>query len=142
VSNWISAFPGRNKYHDEMIRLMVWDLVGTALDLAEWKRSVSLLMGQEETQRNLFTATLFRNVLHTPELFQQIGFLLQGITSEDVAGDTLKEWFEGQLADWIALVAAGQHKGNLSSQTFSELVHNTYALVFWEHVARVFQRWS
>src|SRR6266567_167036 len=139
IEHWLTAFPGRNTSHDETIRLLVWDMVGAALAYAEWDKVVLLLMGYGKTQHNLFTATLFRNMVHTDEVFHQISLLLKKTAIVGVAADMLKEGFEEQLSEWIELAAVGLHIGFLYARTFSELVVNTYVLVFWEHVARAFR---
>src|SRR5438045_3508850 len=65
IEDWLTAFPGRDSYHDATIRLLVCDMVGAALAYADWDRLVLLLMGFGKTQHNLLTATLLRNSVQT-----------------------------------------------------------------------------
>lgn len=134
----MTAFPGRDSYHDATIRLLVCDVVGAALAYADWDRLVLLLMGFGKTQHNLFTATLFRNIVQTDGMYHQLGLLLKQTANVGVAADILKDWFEEQLSVWIDLVP-GQRTGFICSQTFTELISNVYTLVFWEHIARAFR---
>src|ERR1700687_4342271 len=60
LSNWVTHFPGRNRLPDESMRLLVWDLVGSALAYADWDILVRLLMGEQLADGNLFTWTLYR----------------------------------------------------------------------------------
>src|SRR5713226_3055067 len=46
LTNWLTCFPGRNKQHDEEMRLLAWDLVGSALAYADWIALVALLSGE------------------------------------------------------------------------------------------------
>ncbi|HLZ81036.1 MAG TPA: hypothetical protein VKP04_05335 [Ktedonobacteraceae bacterium] len=138
IEDWLTAFPGRDTYHDATIRLLVCDLVGATLAYTEWDAFVLLLMGFGKTQHNLFTATLFCNTMQTDEMYRQLGLLLQQTANVGVAADMLKDWFEEQVSVWIDL-APGQRSGFLCSQVFTELISNIYTLVFWEHVARAFR---
>ena len=138
IEFWLTAFPGRDSYHDATIRLLVCDLVGAALAYADWDRLVLLLMGFGKTKHNLFTATLFRNIIQIDGMYRQIGLLLNNTVNVGVAADIIKGWFEEQLSVWIDL-ASGQRMGFMCSQAFTELISNVYTLVFWEHVARAFR---
>jgi hypothetical protein len=41
----------------------VWDLAGSALAYADWVGLVAVLMGEAQTSENLFTMTIYRNIL-------------------------------------------------------------------------------
>ncbi len=68
LTNWLTCFPGRNKQHDEEMRLFAWDLLGSALAYASWDDLVALLIGAAQTSDNLFTMTLYRSILHLSSL--------------------------------------------------------------------------
>ena len=139
VAHWVDGFVGRNRAHDEVVRLLVWDVVGAALAHVEWDTLVVMLLDQPERRRNLFTATLYRNLTSNAGLLLEVSRLFVTAPSVIAAADALKAWCEKQLADWIDLVAAGRQGHALVHQVFSELVYNTYTLIFWDHVARAFR---
>jgi hypothetical protein len=81
LTNWLTVFPGHQKQHDEEMRLLAWDLLGSALAYAEWVKLAEMLMSGTAPGTNLFTMTLYRSVLgssalqqHTPlsTLFQSL----------------------------------------------------------------------
>ena len=78
LSNWLTRFPGRNKQHDESMLLFVWDLAGSALAYADWVCLVALLVGEVQTCENLFTMTIYRNILHDRHLQQPVSKLVHG----------------------------------------------------------------
>ncbi len=42
------------------MRLLAWDLAGSALAYADWDGLVALLTGRAQASENLFTLTLYR----------------------------------------------------------------------------------
>src|SRR5207248_829886 len=69
LMSWCTRFPGRRMLHDESMRLLAWDMVGTSLAYADWDALVSVLLGEATGCENVFTMTLYRCILnHTPFL--------------------------------------------------------------------------
>src|SRR5438105_4657487 len=64
LNQWYMCFPGRKRYSDDSVRLLVWDLVGTALAYADWHVLVAIVAGETVTHENLFTWSLSRCVLN------------------------------------------------------------------------------
>jgi len=139
LTNWLTSLPGRNKLHDEEMRLFAWDLVGSALAYADWVRLVEMVIGEAQTSDNLFTLTLSRSILNSQQFQQQAQILMSEATSLYAAADVLKDWFEVQVDAWIAAPASRQWKRSPISAVASDLIQNTYTLIFWEHVARAFR---
>jgi hypothetical protein len=139
LSNWLTCFPGRNKRHEEEMRLLAWDLLGSALAYASWDDLVALLIGAVQTSANLFTMTLYRSILHHHQLQQQMSVLLSTTASVSMAADVLKEWFEEQVDVWIASSAARCQQNTLMTVLAHGLVQNTYSVIAWEHVAKAFR---
>lgn len=139
LTNWLTVFPGRNKRHDEEMRLLAWDVLGSALAYAEWVQLVDMLMSGTARGANLLTMTLYRSVLSSNELRQQVGTVLSQATSLYAGADAVKDWFEVQLDAWIEAPVARLEQHTPLSVLFQSLVQNTYAVIFWEHVARAFR---
>ncbi len=72
LTNWLTMLTVRNKRHDEEMLLLAWDLLGSALTYADWVKLVEMLMSGAATGANLFTVMLYRNVLSSNELQQQV----------------------------------------------------------------------
>jgi len=139
LSNWLTCFSGRNRQHDEEMRLLAWDLLGSALAYASWDDLVALLIGTAHTSDNLFTMTLSRSILHHHQLQQQMSVLLSTTASVSIAADVLKEWFEEQVDVWIASSAARCQQHIPMMLLAQGLIQNTYSVTAWEHVARAFR---
>jgi hypothetical protein len=138
ISDWMNRFPGRNKYHDHFMYLLVWDLLGSALSYTEWDVLVALLTGGE-VLCNVFTMTLSQCIQRSQFLHAHMSRLLRDAPNVYAAADAMKEWFEAVLADWIDKMVFRRQISALISQVFSELLQHTYGLVVWEHVARAFR---
>src|SRR5689334_10479074 len=54
LSNWLSLFPVRAMRHDEEMRLLAWDLLGSALAFVEWIQLVGLVGGGSASDANIF----------------------------------------------------------------------------------------
>ncbi len=139
LTNWLTVFPGRNKRHDQEMLLLAWDLLGSALAYAEWVKLVEMLMSGATPGANLFTMTLYRTVLGSNELQQQVGTLLSQASSLYASADAVKDWFELQLDTWIEASAARLQKNTPLTVLFQSLIQNTYVVIAWEHVARAFR---
>ncbi len=139
LTNWLTLFPGRNKRHDEEMRLLAWDLLGSALAYADWVQLVEMLASGVAPGTNLFTMTLYRIIVSSSELQQQVGTLLSQISSLYVGADAVKDWFELQLDTWIEAPAARRRPHAPMTILFHSLIQNTYAVIYWEHVVRAFR---
>jgi hypothetical protein len=139
LSNWLTRFPGRDKQHDESLLLFVWDLAGSALAYADWIGLVALLVGEVQTCENLFTMTIYRNILNDRHLQQSVSKLVQEASSLYAGADSVKDWFETQVDAWVDASAIRRQKSASISELVSGLIHNTYTLINWEHVARAFR---
>ena len=141
LDNWLTHFPGRNKQHDGSLLLFVWDLVGSALAYADWVGLVGLLVGQAHTCENLFTMTIYRNVLNHRHVQQPVSKLVQEASTLYTGADSVKYWFEVQVNAWVDASATRRQKNVSISELVSGLIQNTYTLINWEHVARAFRPW-
>jgi hypothetical protein len=139
LTNWLTRFPGRNKQHDESLLLFVWDLVGSALAYADWIALVAVLVGEAHTSDNLFTMTMYRNILTDRHFQQSVRRLVHEASNLYVGADGVKNWFEVQVDAWVAASATRQRKDLSISKVVAELIENTYTLIAWEHVARAFR---
>src|SRR5258706_1344713 len=139
LDNWLTRFPGRNKQHDESMLLFVWDLAGSALAYADWVCLVALLMGEVQTCENLFSMTIYRNILNDGHFLQPVSKLVQEASSLYAGADSLKYWFEVQVDAWVDASAIRQQRNRSISELVSGLIQNTYMLINWEHVARAFR---
>jgi hypothetical protein len=139
LSDWLSGFPGRNRQHDGEMRLLAWDLLGSALAYAEWVRLVEMVIGEAQTSDNLFTLTLFRNIRNSSQLQQHVRPVVNEASSLYAAADALKDWFEIEVDAWISSPGIRQQQNVPISVLVSGLIQNTYALIHWAHVARAFR---
>jgi hypothetical protein len=139
LENWLTRFPGRNKQHDESLLLFVWDLAGSALAYADWVGLVAVLIGEAQTSENLFTMTIYRHILNDGHVLQSVSKLVQEASSLYTVADSVKYWFETQVNAWIDASALRQQRNRSISELVSGLIHNTYTLIHWEHVARAFR---
>ena len=139
LDNWHTHFPGRNKQHDESLLLFVWDLVGSALAHADWVCLVALLIGEVQTCENLFTMTIYRNILNDGHFLQPVSKLVQEASSLYAGADGVKYWFETQVNTWVDASAIRRQRNVSISELVSGLIQNTYTLINWEHVARAFR---
>jgi hypothetical protein len=139
LDNWLNRFPGRNKQHDESLLLFVWDLAGSALAYADWIGLVSVLIGEAHTSDNLFTMTMYRNILTDRHFQQAVRRLVHEASTLYAGADSVKNWFEVQVDAWVAASATHQRKNVSISKLVADLIQNTYTLIHWEHVARAFR---
>jgi hypothetical protein len=139
LDNWLTRFPDRNKQHDESLLLFVWDLVGSALAYADWIGLMALLIGEAQTCENLFTMTIYRNILNDGHFLQPVSKLVQEASSLYAGADSVKDWFESQVNAWVDASAIRRQRNMSISELVSGLIHNTYTLINWEHVARAFR---
>lgn len=139
LNNWLTGFPGRNWGHDEAIRLLAWDLAGSALAYADWDILVRLLMGEKLAGGNLFTWTLYRCIRAVPEWQQQVGLFMQEAASLYACADALKDWMRELVDEWMETdLVEYQHTGPVL-MLVTHLIANTYTVINWWHVARAFR---
>lgn len=139
LTHWLTCFPGRNRVHDESLRLLAWNVVGSALAYAEWETLVLLLTGEPHISENLFTMTVYRSILQSPQLQQHARIVLSEASSLYGAADALQDWFEIQIDAWIDTSAANRQRQAAITLLAHGLIQNTYTVIFWEHVARAFR---
>jgi len=101
LTNWQMNVPDRYRLYDGYLRLLAWDLVGSALAYADWDLLVRLLTGETITNDNLFTWSLYRSILNDSHLHQPVGVLMNEAPDAYTCADTLKDWFEAQINAWI-----------------------------------------
>jgi hypothetical protein len=139
ITNWVMRFAHCNRSYDASIGLLVWDLLGSALEHTAWNDLVALLTGGEVIS-TLFTMTLLRCIQHSQLLYTHIDGVLGGASNAHAAAESLKAWFEALLADWVNKMALERHVDAQITQVFDGLMQNVYGLIFWEHVARAFRK--
>jgi hypothetical protein len=139
LTKWLTMFHNREMRHDEEMRLLAWDVLGSALAYAEWVQLVEMLMSGAASGANLFTMTLYRSVLSNSELQVHIRTVLSQASSLYAGADAVHDWFKLQLDTWIEAPAARRKQQTPLSVLFESLIQNTYTVIFWEHVARAFR---
>ncbi len=139
LTNWYTCFPGRNRHYDEYVRLLAWDLVGSALAYADWNVLVALLAGETVSNDNLFTWTLYRCILNDRQLLHPVNAMMNEALSAYACADTLKEWFRVQVDAWIDLSATQRQRSLPISVLVYSLIQNVYTVIYWEHVAWAFR---
>ena len=139
LMNWSTCFPGRNRYYDGSLRLLIWDMVSSALAEASWDVLVALLAGETVASANLFTWSLYRCILNDHQLQQPIRVLMRDAPDAYACADALKEWFRVQVDAWIDLPASRRQRSLPISVLVYSLIQNTYTVIYWEHVAEAFR---
>jgi len=139
LTQWQMNIPHRNRAYDGYLRLLAWDLVGSALAYADWDMLIKLLAGETVTSDNLFTWSLYRSIMNDYHLHQPVGALMNEAPNVYACADAIKEWFEVQFDAWIdASAVRRQHNAAISVVVYN-LIQSTYRVINWEHVARAFQ---
>ena len=137
--NWLNARPERDSGFDANMRLLAWDMVGSALAYADWDVLISLLVGRAKRSSNLFTMTLFLCIQSDEQLFAFIWEMMRAYSYCYECADTMRYWFREQVDAFIdSPDALPQHSGMAS--LVHELLETTYRVVVWEHVARAFRQ--
>jgi hypothetical protein len=139
LTRWHMNVPNRSRSFNGYLRLLAWDLVGSALAYADWDILVTLLAGGTVTSENLFTWSLYRSILNDSHLHQPVGVLMSEASSAYACADSLKDWFEAQMNAWIDASAVRRQRNASISVVAYTLIQNTYTVINWEHVARAFQ---
>ncbi len=139
LTNWYTCFPGRDRRYDDSVRLLMWDLVGSALAYADWDTLVALLAGETVSNENLFTWTLCRCIMNDRQLQHPVQALMREAPSVYACADALKDWFSVQVDAWIDLPATRRQRNLPISVLVYSLIQNTYTVIYWEHVAEAFR---
>ncbi len=139
LSNWLTCFPGRDRQHDEEMRLFAWDLVGSALAYADWDGLVVLFTGTVQRNNNPFTRTLFNCIMRFDQLREHVWALLGAASSVYVAADVCKEWLTEQVDMWMDTPVAQHQTQTPISVVCQHLIQDIYSVISWEHVARAFR---
>jgi hypothetical protein len=139
LTNWQMDVPDSFRAYAGYLRLLVWDVVGSALAYADWESLVRLLTGETVSSDNLFTWSLYRSILNESHLHQPVGTLMQEAPHVYACADTLKDWFEAQINAWIDASAVRCRRNATISVVVYNLLQSAYEVINWEHVARAFQ---
>ncbi len=139
LTNWHMNIPDRYRAYDGYLRLLVWDVVGSALAYADWDILVRLLRGETVSSDNLFTWSLYGSILNDSRLHQPVSMLMNEALNAYACADTIKDWFEVQINAWFDASAVRRQQNRTISVVVYTLIQNTYTLINWEHVARAFQ---
>jgi len=139
LTNWQMNVPNRYRSYDGYLRLLAWDLVGSALAYADWDILVRLLSGETVTDDNLFTWSFYCSIMNDSHLHQPVGVLMNEAPSAYACADAIKEWFEVQIDAWVdASEVRRQHNATISVVVYI-LIQSTYMVINWDHVASAFQ---
>jgi hypothetical protein len=114
-------------------------LVSSALAYADWDILVTLLTGGIVTSDNLFTWSLYRNIMNDSHLHQPVSMLMNEAPNVYACADTLKDWFEAQINAWIDAPAVRRQQNATISVVAYTLIQNTSTVINWEHVAEAFR---
>jgi hypothetical protein len=139
LTNWQINVPDRSRSYDGYLRLLSWDLVGSALAYADWDMLVRLLSGETVSDDNLFTWSLYRSIMNDSHLHQPVGVLMSEAPNAYASADAIKEWFEVQIDAWIDASAVRRQHNVVISVVVYNLIQNTYTVINWDHVGRAFQ---
>ena len=138
IFNWLCLHPGRDSRFDEHMRLLAWDLAGSALAYADWDELVKLLTGRMKKSKNLFTVTLCQFILSERRRLSFVQEMLQAFSDSYECADRMKDWFRERVDRWFDGSDDVAEQTALSALV-AELLQNTYTLIAWEHVARTFR---
>lgn len=138
IFNWLCVYPGRDTRFDENMRLLAWDIVGSALAYADWDELVKLLAGLAKKSKNLFTVTLYHFILSDGRLLAFIQEMLQAFPNAYECADRMKDWFREQV-DTVFDGSDEVPQQTSLSALVNEFIQDTYKMIAWEHVARAFR---
>src|SRR5437868_3311992 len=105
LTNWQMNVPDRSRSYDGYLRLLAWDLVGSALAYADWDMLVTLLSGETVSDDNLFSWSLYRSIMNDSHLHQPVGVLMNEAQNVYACADAIKDWFEAQINAWVDVCA-------------------------------------
>src|SRR5256884_4328708 len=136
LTNWHMNVSDRYRSYDGYLRLLAWDLVGSALAYADWDILVTFLIGETVTSDNLFTWSLYRSIMNDSHLHQPVGVLMNEAPNAYACADVIKDWFEAQIDAWIDAPAARRQHNAMISVVVYNLIQATYMVINWEQVPR------
>jgi hypothetical protein len=136
--NWLCANPQRDSRFDAYVRLLAWDLVGSALAFTDWYRVVALLVGRARKSNNLFTLTLYQFIRADGQLLAFIQEMVQAFPNSYDCADTMNVWFREQVDMLFDERHMFSQPSGMALLVY-ELLLDTYRVIVWEHVARAFR---
>jgi len=138
LTSWHMNVPDRYRSYDGYLRLLAWDLVGSALAYVDWDTLVRLLSDEPIADDNLFTWSLYRSIMNDSHLHQPVGVQMNEAPNAYVCADAVKDWFEAQINAWIDASAVRRQRNATISVVVYNLIQSAYGIINWEHVARAF----
>ena len=136
--NWLCANSQRDSRFDAYVRLLAWDLAGSALAFADWHTVVALLVGRVRKSNNLFTVTLYQFILADGQLLAFVQDMVQAFPNSYECADTMHAWFREQVDMLFDERHMFSQPSGMASLVY-ELLLDTYRVIVWEHVARAFR---
>ena len=136
--NWLCVTPARDTGFDANMRLLAWDLVGTALAYADWDVLVKLLAGRAKKSKDVFTLALFRFIASDGQLQAFVQEMILAFPNTYQCADTMRDWFREQIDMLFDGHEELPHPMGMAALVH-ELLETTYRVVVWEHVARAFR---
>ena len=136
--NWLCAQPARDSRFDVNMRLLAWDVVGTALAYADWIALVGLLTDRIRKSKNVFTVTLYQYIRADGQLLVFVQEMLQAFPNTYQCADTMQDWFREQVDTLFERSDLFPLPMGIAALV-NELLQQTYTVVAWEHVARAFR---
>jgi hypothetical protein len=136
--NWLCTHPARDTSIDANVRLLAWDLAGSALAYTEWDTLVGLLTGRTKKSKNLFVMTFYQYILADGQLLALVQDMVQAFPRSYECADMMHDWFREQvdmLFDEHHMLPQPVGMASL----VHELLQDTYKVIVWEHVARAFR---
>ena len=136
--NWLCTYSGRDHRFDEQMRLLAWDVAGSALAHIEWDDLVRWLTGQGRKSKNQFTVTLYRLILNDEQLQAFVRDMLGAFPTVYQCADRMQEWFREQVDTLFDGQREVPQLGVLP-MLVSKLIEHAFSVIAWEHVARSFR---
>lgn len=137
VFNWMCSQPERDSRFDENMRLLAWDLAGSALAYADWDELLALLAGRVKKSKNLFTVTLSQFILSDGRLLMAVQEMREAFSNVYECADAMKGWFTEQIDSLFN--GCDENPQLALSALVHELIQNTYVVIAWLHVTRAFR---
>ena len=129
VNGWVTSGSDRETFYDGQVRLLAWDLVGSALAYTDWETVVLLLSGQVTTCDNPFTCTLYHSIITVASFQQAVQRLLQGVSSLYAAANAVQEWFREHVDAWVDAPVPSRQQSPAVLMLAHTLIHHTYDVI-------------
>ena len=136
--NWLGQRLERESCFDTNMRLLAWDLVGSALAYVDWDVLVKLLTSRAKKSKDVFTMVLFRFIGSDGELQALLQEMVQAFPHTYECADTMREWFREQVDLLFDGPDALPQSWEMAALVH-ELLQTTYRVVVWKHVAQAFR---